>query len=108
MRRQAEGERPRYFDQVRQRVIEIQRIRRVVQQADRNASESQNMARVATEELVPAQVQNVGTAPRVGTPPPQLHGNPRPPENASPSRHTNLRPATNPDGEGPGYDRMEE
>ena len=32
----------------------------------------------------------------------------RPAQNASPSRQNNLRPPTNPDGEVPGFDRMEE
>ena len=68
--RQAEEERIRYEDQVRLREIEIQRLHGVVQQTDRNAYESQNAARAATEELARAQAQNVGIVPGVATPSP--------------------------------------
>ena len=110
VRRQAEEKRARYADQVRLKEIEIQRLqadRNVLQQADRNALESANAARVAAEELARAQAQNVGTALRVATPPPQLVGSPCLPQNASPRRQANLRQSMNPDGEGPGYDRTE-
>ena len=54
VRRQAEQERARYADQVRLREIEIQRLHRVLQQADRNGLESQNAPRLAAEELARA------------------------------------------------------
>ena len=64
------------MNQVQMREAEIQRLHRVMQQADRNAYEAQNAARVAAEELARAQFMNVGAAPRVATPPPQLVGSP--------------------------------
>ena len=60
LRWQAE-EPARYSDQVRIKQIEIQRLPRVLQQADRNALESQNAARLAAEELAPAQAPKFGT-----------------------------------------------
>ena len=56
--------------EVQRREAEIQRLHRVIQQADRNAYEAQNAARVAAEELAHAQLMNSGAAPRVATPPP--------------------------------------
>ena len=90
-RGQAEDERARYADQVRLREMEIQHLHRVLQQADRNALESQNAARLAAEELAPAQAQNVGALPRVATPPALLVSSPRLPQNASPRRQANRR-----------------
>ena len=104
---QAEEERARYAEQVRRREIEIQRLHRTLQQADRNALESQNGARLAAEELARAQAQTVGAIPRVATPLSQHAGSTRLPQNASPRRQANLRPPTNPDGDGLGYDRVE-
>ena len=72
VRRQAEEERARFEDQARLREFEIQRLHRVLQQADRNAHESENAARVAVEELASAQAQSVGTLPSVARPPSQL------------------------------------
>ena len=106
--RQAKEERPLYEHQVRLREREIQRLRRVVQKADTNASESQNVARVANEEFARAEPQNVGTVSRVTTPTPHFVVSPRQSQNASPSRQANQRPPTNLDGEGPGSDRMDE
>ena len=102
MRRQAEEERARYSEQVRFMEIEIQPLHRVLQGADRNASESQNEARESTAELAPAQAQTVGTVPRVATPPPAHAGHHRQSQNASSSRQVNIRPPMNPEG---GYQR---
>ena len=49
VRRQAEEERAHYGNQGQMREAEIQRLHRVLQQADRNAYESQNAAGVAAE-----------------------------------------------------------
>ena len=108
VRRQADAEREHYVNEVQRREAEIQRLHLVMQQADRNAYEAENSARVAAEELAPAQQMNSGTAPRVATPPPQFAGSPRLPSNASPRRSTDLRPPTDVGGEGPGYDREED
>ena len=102
VRRQAEEECGRYPDHMQLREMENQRLRRVLQQADRNAVKSQNAARLATEELSRAQAQNVGVPPRVAKPPSQIVGSPRLPQNASPRRQANLGQPTNPDGKAKG------
>ena len=70
VRRQAEEERIRYEDQVRLREIEIQRLHRCLQAADKNAYESQQREGVETVELARAQAQSVRVAHRGATPPP--------------------------------------
>ena len=108
VRRQAEDDRAHYMNQVQMREAEIQRLLRVLQQADRNAYESQNAARVAAEELAPAQAFNVGSVPRAATLPPQLVASPRLPLNGSPRRPTDLGPPMDLGGGGPEYDRVED
>ena len=63
VRREAEKERAHYVNQLQMREAEIQRLHRGVQQEDHNGYESQNAARVATEELARAQILNVLTVP---------------------------------------------
>ena len=96
---QAEQERARYEDQVRMREIEIQRLHRVVQAADKNAYESQNAARVAIAKLARAQPKPIGVAPRLATPPPVYSRSPRQSQKASPSRQENICQPANPEGE---------
>ena len=106
VRRQAEEERLRYAEQMNMREAEIERLRRVMQQMDQNALISQNAARMAEEELARAHALNATAMHRAMTPP-QLES-PRLPLNASPRREVDLRPPSNPAGEGPGYDREED
>ena len=108
VRRQAEEERAQYMHQVQMREAEILRLHRVLQQAERNASASQNAARVSAEELAPVQSMNVGSVTRAAMPPPMLVGPHRLPPNASPRRPTELPQPVDLVGEGPGYDRMED
>ena len=108
VRPQAEEERAHYMNQVQMRQAEIHRLHWVIQQADRNAYEGQNAARVAAEELARGQLMNARPAARVATPPPQFVGRPRLPPNASPRRTTVLRQLMDFGGEGPGYDREED
>ena len=105
LRRQAEEERAPYMNQVHMREAEIHRLHRVNQQADRNAYEAQNAARVAAEELARAQLMNAVAAPRLATPPPQIFGSPRLTLNASPRRPSDIPPPMPLDAQGPGYDR---
>ena len=76
--------------------------------ADRNAYETQNVARVASAELVLAQAQTVGVAGRVATPPTQEAGSHQQCPNDAPSRPANLAPPRKPEVEYAGCDRMEE
>ena len=104
VRGQAEEKRAHYVNQVQMREAEIQRLHRVMQQADRNPYKAKNAARGAAEELAGAQLMNLRTASRVATPPPKFGGSHRLPLNASPRRPTDLRSPMDPGGEGPGYD----
>ena len=78
--------------------MEIPRVRRAARAADRNASEFQNAARVATAALARAQAHKVGVAPRVATPSQTWAGILRQSENASSRRQANLRPPANLEG----------
>ena len=80
----------------------------MLQQADRNFYESKNAAGLAAEELAPADPLNVVTVALLARPPAEHDATPRPAQNMSIGMEYNLRPPTNPDGEGPGYERMED
>ena len=108
MQRQVNEERARYEEQERRTELEIRWVRRGARAADRIAYESQNAVRVAIAESDRAQAETVVVAPRVATPRPSYAGSPLQSQNASQSRQANLRPATHPKGEYPGYDRMED
>ena len=101
VRRQAEDERAHNMNQVQMREAEIQRLRRVMQQADRNGYESQNAASLAAGELELAQLMNLGALRRAATSPAQLVGRSRLPTNASPLRPIELRSPMQPGAEGP-------
>ena len=107
VRRQAEEDRLRYAEQVHFREDEIERLRRVLLQLEQNALVSQNAARLAESELARAHALNATARPRAATPPP-LVGGPQLTPNPSPLREVDLRAPSNPAGECPGYDRVED
>ena len=96
------------MNQVQMREAEIQRLRRVMQQADRKGYESQNAASLAAGELELAQLMNLGALRRAATSPAQLVGRSRLPTNASPLRPIELRSPMHPGAEGPGFDRVQD
>ena len=101
VQRQAEDERAHNLNQVQMREAEIQRLRRVMQQADRKGYESQNAASLAAGQLELAQLMNLGALRRAATSPAQLVGRSRLPTNASPLRPIELRSPMQPGAEGP-------
>ena len=107
LRRQVEEERARYEEE-RWREFKIERLQRITRAVDKEAYEAHNAARVETAESDRAQAEILGLASPVATPPSSYAGSPRQSQYASPSRQANLRPATNPEGEFTGYDRMED
>ena len=104
VRRQAEEDRLRYAEQVHFREDEIERLRPVQQQLEQNALVSQNAASLAETELARAHALTATASPRAATPT-QFVGGPQLPPNESPLREVD---PSNPAGEGPGYDRVED
>ena len=104
---QAEEDRVRYDDQVRMRELEIQRLYRVVQVADRNAYETLNEARVAKEALARARNNSWSrTSSREAST--LVHRQSSLSHDASSSRRVGIPPLTNRECECPGYDRVED